>query len=127
VIEKWGMGTLNIIDWCKENGNPKPTWEVRAESVVTTYTFKKRPSMTRTGRLFTGFLPAVGDKAIKKIQEKLMGWNLHKATERSLKDIAGLINPTLRGWINYYGSFYKSELDKILRRIDCKLTNNQVT
>ncbi|MBS0585739.1 MAG: putative DNA binding domain-containing protein [Verrucomicrobia bacterium] len=37
VIEKWGMGTLNIIDWCKENGNPKPTWEVRAESVVTTF------------------------------------------------------------------------------------------
>jgi len=37
VIEKWGMGTLNIIDWCKESGNPKPTWEVRAESVVTTF------------------------------------------------------------------------------------------
>lgn len=37
VIEKWGMGTLNIIDWCKENGNPKPVWEVRAESVVTTF------------------------------------------------------------------------------------------
>ncbi|KIC75913.1 hypothetical protein DB42_EL00050 [Neochlamydia sp. EPS4] len=37
IIEKWGMGTLNIIDWCKENGNPKPTWEVRAESVVTTF------------------------------------------------------------------------------------------
>jgi len=37
VIEKWGIGTLNIIDWCKENGNPKPTWEVRAESVVTTF------------------------------------------------------------------------------------------
>ncbi|MBS4166598.1 hypothetical protein NEOC65_001687 [Neochlamydia sp. AcF65] len=31
------MGTLNIIDWCKENGNPKPTWEMRAESVVTTF------------------------------------------------------------------------------------------
>lgn len=37
VIEKWGMGTLNIIDWCKENENPKPTWEVRAESVITTF------------------------------------------------------------------------------------------
>lgn len=32
-----GPTTLNIIDWCKENGNPKPTWEVRAESVVTTF------------------------------------------------------------------------------------------
>lgn len=37
IIEKWGMGTLNIIDWCKENGNPKPTWEVRTGSVVTTF------------------------------------------------------------------------------------------
>jgi len=37
VIEKWGMGTINIIDWCKENGNPTPTWEVRIESVLTTF------------------------------------------------------------------------------------------
>ena len=37
VTEKWGMGTLNIINWCKENGNPKPSWEVCAESVVTTF------------------------------------------------------------------------------------------
>jgi ATP-dependent DNA helicase RecG len=37
IIEKWGIGTLNIIDRCKENGNPKPNWEVRAESVVTTF------------------------------------------------------------------------------------------
>ena len=37
VIEKWGMGTLNIIDWCKENGNPKPIWEVRTQSVVTSF------------------------------------------------------------------------------------------
>ena len=24
IIERWGMGTLNIIDWCTENGNPTP-------------------------------------------------------------------------------------------------------
>lgn len=51
VIEKWGMGTLNIIDWCKENGNPKPTWEVRTEKVfqnlidqgVIAYTIPDKP------------------------------------------------------------------------------------
>ena len=32
-----GHWTINIIDWCKENGNPKPTWEVRDESVITTF------------------------------------------------------------------------------------------
>ena len=25
IIERWGTGTLNILDWCKENGNPPPT------------------------------------------------------------------------------------------------------
>jgi len=63
VIEKWGMGTLNIIDWCKENGNPKPTWEVRAESVVTTFL----PS----GFFATGEIPEEGPKLRPKIRPKL--------------------------------------------------------
>jgi len=33
IIERWGMGTLNIIDWCKENGNPEPSWQEQAGSV----------------------------------------------------------------------------------------------
>lgn len=37
IIEQWGMGTLNIIEWCKSNDNPDPTWQVRAQSVVTTF------------------------------------------------------------------------------------------
>ncbi len=37
IIEKWGMGTLNIIEWCEKNGNPKPIWEVRTQSVTTTF------------------------------------------------------------------------------------------
>jgi ATP-dependent DNA helicase RecG len=37
IIEKWGMGTLNIVEKCKENGNAKPLWEVRAQSVITTF------------------------------------------------------------------------------------------
>ena len=27
IIERWGTGTLNIVDWCAENGNPMPTWQ----------------------------------------------------------------------------------------------------
>lgn len=37
IIEKWGTGTLSIINYCKENGNPFPKWEIRTESVVTTF------------------------------------------------------------------------------------------
>ena len=34
IIEKWGMGTINILDWCRENGNPPPKWEIREPGTV---------------------------------------------------------------------------------------------
>jgi ATP-dependent DNA helicase RecG len=34
IIERWGTGTLNIIDWCRENGNPEPEWRVDVNSVA---------------------------------------------------------------------------------------------
>lgn len=37
IIEQWGTGTLNILDWCKENHNPPPIWEQETESVVLTF------------------------------------------------------------------------------------------
>jgi ATP-dependent DNA helicase RecG len=37
IIERWGSGTLNIIDWCAENANPKPTWHEQAGSVYVTF------------------------------------------------------------------------------------------
>lgn len=37
IIEKWGSGTLNIIQWCRENGNPPPVWSEQAGSVLVTF------------------------------------------------------------------------------------------
>jgi len=37
IIERWGSGTLNIIDWCMENGNPAPAWSEQAGSVFVTF------------------------------------------------------------------------------------------
>ena len=38
IIERWGSGTLNIIDWCIENGNLPPSWSEQAGSVFVTFT-----------------------------------------------------------------------------------------
>ena len=43
IIERWGTGTLNILDWCKENGNPPPTWKEQAGSVYVTFWPAVRP------------------------------------------------------------------------------------
>jgi ATP-dependent DNA helicase RecG len=37
IIERWGTGTLNIIDWCAENKNPEPSWQEQADSVYITF------------------------------------------------------------------------------------------
>ncbi len=44
IIERWGSGTLNILDWCKENGNPPPTWQEQAGSV---YVIIRPPAPSR--------------------------------------------------------------------------------
>lgn len=38
--------------------------------------------------------------------------------ERTLSGLAQEINPQVRGWINYYGAFCRSELYAIAARID---------
>lgn len=37
VIERWGMGTLKILDWCKEFDCPQPQWKEQAGSVYVTF------------------------------------------------------------------------------------------
>ncbi|MCY3018884.1 MAG: putative DNA binding domain-containing protein [Planctomycetota bacterium] len=37
IIEQWGTGTLNILDWCRENGNPPPAWAEQAGAVTVTF------------------------------------------------------------------------------------------
>jgi RNA-directed DNA polymerase len=82
------------------------------------YTFRPRPAWNRSGALFVSFAPAVGDDAAKAIGRKIKRWRLHLWSAKTLADLAEAINPIVRGWINFYGRFYRSELISLLRRID---------
>ena len=64
------------------------------------------------------FLPAVGDDATKAIGREIRSWRLNRRSDLALKDLARMINPIVRGWINYYGRFYKSLLYPLLRRLN---------
>ncbi len=85
------------------------------------YTFKMREAKSRKDKLFRGFLPAVGEKASHKIRTKLIEMKIHTITERTLEEIAQECNPIIRGWVNYYGKFYKSALNEVLESIDNRL------
>lgn len=74
------------------------------------YTFRPRSAKGQEGNLFVGFLPAMSDKAKRRIREVIRGWRLTTVMNaKSLEDVAALINPAVRGWVAYYGRFYRSE------------------
>lgn len=82
------------------------------------YTFRRRKAKSKQGIYFTSFLPAISNKAKVAVRDKMRSWKLHRRGGSDLKGIASVINPVLRGWINYYGAFHKSELYKVLRHMN---------
>jgi RNA-directed DNA polymerase len=82
------------------------------------YTFRPRLARNKTGRKFVSFLPAVSDDAAKEMRRRIKRRRLHLRSGSTLADLAQEINPTVRGWCNYYGGFYPSELRRSLRLID---------
>jgi group II intron maturase len=82
------------------------------------YTYRPRLAVGRRGELFTSFCPAVSDDAAKAIRQQIKRWRLHLRSGQTLTELAQEINPIVRGWINYYGHFYRSWLIRSLRRID---------
>jgi RNA-directed DNA polymerase len=81
------------------------------------YTFRGRPATGRRG-FFVNFLPAMSNKAKKAKGKQIRDWHLNRRTGTDLSGIAQGINPQVRGWINYYGAFYRSELYSLAKRID---------
>ena len=74
------------------------------------YAFRPRQAKSRKGEGFVGFLPAVSEKAAKRMRHVMRSWKIHRRSDLSLKDLSRLSNPIIRGWINYYGQYYKSAL-----------------
>jgi RNA-directed DNA polymerase len=86
------------------------------------YTFRARNAPNRDGTsMFTGFLPAVSKDALKRMSEEVRSWRIHLRTGTELEDLAAWINPIVNGWMNYYGRYYRTALDRLLRRINTYL------
>lgn len=77
------------------------------------YEFRPRQLRSRTGHFFVGFSPAISPKAVKAIHQSMREWRVYRQSDQSLEDLAIKYNRYLRGWINYYGRFYRSALCKV--------------
>jgi RNA-directed DNA polymerase len=85
------------------------------------YTFRPRMAKGRLGRYFVAFIPAISNKATKEISGVMRGWRIHRGNEKSLEELSQFCNPSLRGWINYYGQYYKSALYRVFNILNRSL------
>ena len=82
------------------------------------YTFRPRRAKTQQGKLFITFTPAISNKATKSIGESIRQWNLQRRTDKSLDELAQIVNPVAKGWINYYGQYRKSALYRTFQHLN---------
>lgn len=85
------------------------------------YTFRPRKAKSKQEHVFHSFLPAVSNKAKKKMKKDIREWRLQRQTSLSLKELADKYNAEIRGWLTYYGSFYKTEMKTIIEHINMAL------
>jgi hypothetical protein len=96
------------VVYCKDNRRQKD--DPRIQFTFLGYTFRPRGAQAPNGEVWTGFMPAVSAMAIKRMRRTLRAWQLPRQTSVGLHELAQRYNTTLRGWLTYYGRFYKSAM-----------------
>jgi len=108
------------IVYCKDDDRPGNHELIKFDFLG--FTFRPRLAKNRRGKLFVSFLPAISSKAAKAIRATIRGWRMAATrNNRSLEDLAKLADPAVRGWMNYYGRFYRSATVQVLRHFNRSL------
>lgn len=108
------------IVYCKDDDRPGNFENVTFDFLG--YTFQPRRARNRWGKYFVSFLPAIGTKAAKAIRKTIREWRMASTrNNQRLEDLARLVDPSVRGWMNYYGRFYRSKCVQVLRHLNVAL------
>jgi RNA-directed DNA polymerase len=109
--------TKTRIVYCKDDDRPGKSDSVKFDFLG--YTFQPRRAKNRWGKYFVSFLPAMSAKAAKAVRATIRDWRMASTrNNQRLEDLARLVNPVVRGWMNYYGRFYRSKCVQVLRHLN---------
>ena len=109
------------IVYCRRNQKRQPPFKVRYQKFdFLGYTFKPRMEM-KGGKMRLGFSPAISQKSISRITSELFKMKVHRWVHFPLSKIAALLRLKIRGWLNYYGVFRKSEMRRLFKVLNQRL------
>jgi RNA-directed DNA polymerase len=107
------------IVYCKD-GSRRGSYDGPVSFDFLGFTFRARSMNGKRGR-FTGYGPAASGTALAKMSRVIVSWRLHRKITLSWTDLIRWIGPVIRGWMNYYGQYYRSALYPLLGRLNHRL------
>lgn len=106
--------------YCRDSNRPEDHLHMSFDFLG--YTFRPRTAINqRRKEFFVSFSPAVSRKAGKAIVATIRQWQLHAMSDKSLEELSRMFNRVIRGWVNYYGQYYKSALYPIFSCLNRRL------
>jgi group II intron reverse transcriptase/maturase len=96
------------IVYCKDSNRKGKHANIKFDFLG--YTFRGIYAKAKDGRQFMSFLPSVSRESEKFFRKKIKEMKIHRMTRTKIEDIAKLINPMIRGWLNYFTAYYGSKV-----------------
>jgi len=114
--------TKTRIVYCKDSNRLKEYGHVSFDFLG--YTFQPRRARNRQGENFSSFLPAMSRKAAKHVRQTIREWRLASTKNHyALEDLPKLVDPVVRGWMQYYGRYYRTECVHTLQHLNEALSD----
>lgn len=82
------------------------------------YTFKAMYIKCKDGKMRNNFLCYVSKKSRKSFRDKIKALEIHKRIGMTLQMVSEILNPLVRGWINYFGKYNPSAMKYTLHVIE---------
>jgi RNA-directed DNA polymerase len=107
------------IVYCKDAN--RPATHDHEKFTFLGHEFRPRRAKNHRGEYFVSFVPAISEVAAKRIREEMRRWKLSHRSDKSMLDLTRMFNPKIRGWMQYYGRYYRSRLYPVFRPLNHSL------
>ncbi len=85
------------------------------------YTYKAMYIKCRDGKMRNNFICYVSKKSGKAFRDKVKALKIHKKTGSTIQMLSEILNPMIRGWMNYFGKYNPSAMKYTLQVIERRI------
>jgi len=99
------------IVYCKKSGRNLKRKTVQFDFLG--FSFQPKLTRLKRGGVFLQYDCKMSRKSKKRILQELRDLRLHQKSQSTIESLSILLNPKIRGWINYYGKVKRNSLKPV--------------